>query len=37
MPRYPVEVLSDPELVDIYAYIASIKARPAKDIPALRD
>ena len=37
MPRYPVEVLSDQELVDIYAYIASIKARPAKDIPALRD
>jgi mono/diheme cytochrome c family protein len=37
MPRYPVEVLSDQELADIYAYIASIKARPAKDIPALRD
>ena len=37
MPRYPVEVLSDQELTDIYAYIASIKARPAKDIPALRD
>jgi len=37
MPRYPVEVLSDQELADIYAYVASIKARPAKDIPALRD
>jgi mono/diheme cytochrome c family protein len=37
MPRYPVEVLSDQELADIYAYVAAIKARPAKDIPALRD
>ena len=37
MPRYPVEMLSDQELADIYAYVASIKARPAKDIPALRD
>ena len=37
MPRYPVEALSDQELADIYAYVASIKARPAKDIPALRD
>ena len=37
MPRYPVEVLSDQEMADIYAYVASIKARPAKDIPALRD
>jgi mono/diheme cytochrome c family protein len=37
MPRYPVEVLSDQELADIYAYVASIKARPAKDIPQLRD
>jgi mono/diheme cytochrome c family protein len=37
MPRYPAEVLSDQELADIYAYIASIKSRPAKDIPALRD
>jgi mono/diheme cytochrome c family protein len=37
MPRYPVEVLSDQDMADIYAYIASIKARPAKDIPALRD
>ena len=38
MPRYPVEVLSDQELADIYAYVSSIKAGPsAKDIPALRD
>lgn len=37
MPRYPVEVLSEQEMADIYAYVASIKARPAKDIPALRD
>jgi mono/diheme cytochrome c family protein len=38
MPRYPVEVLSDQEMADIYAYVASIKAGPAaKDIPLLRD
>ena len=37
MPRYPLEVLSDQEMADIYAYVASIKARAAKDIPALRD
>jgi mono/diheme cytochrome c family protein len=37
MPRYPVEYLSDPELADIYAYLASVKARPLKDIPQLRD
>jgi len=38
MPRYPVEVLSDQEMADIYAYIASIKAGPAaKDLPLLRD
>jgi mono/diheme cytochrome c family protein len=37
MPRYPVEALTEQDLADIYAYIASIKARPAKDIPALRD
>ena len=37
MPRYPVEVLSDQEMQDIYAYIASIKGRPAKEIPQLRD
>ena len=38
MPRYPVEVLSDQELADIFAYISSIKPGPsAKDIPALKD
>jgi len=37
MPRYPVEHLSDAELADIYAYLASVKSRPAKDIPELRD
>jgi mono/diheme cytochrome c family protein len=38
MPRYPVEVLSDQEMADIYAYVASIKPGPAaKDIPLLRD
>ena len=38
MPRYPVEVLSEQEMADIYAYIASIKPGPsAKDIPALGD
>jgi mono/diheme cytochrome c family protein len=37
MPRYPVEHLSDAELADIYAYLASVKSRPAKDIPQLRD
>ena len=38
MPRYPVEVLSDQELADIYAYVSSLKPGPgAKDIPQLRD
>jgi mono/diheme cytochrome c family protein len=38
MPRYPVDVLSDQEMADIYAYVASIKAGPAaKDLPLLRD
>ncbi|HET7668902.1 MAG TPA: cytochrome c [Burkholderiales bacterium] len=38
MPRYPVEVLSDQELADIYAYVSSIKPGPnAKDLPQLRD
>jgi mono/diheme cytochrome c family protein len=38
MPRYPVEVLSDQEMADIHAYIASIKPGPAaKDLPLLRD
>jgi mono/diheme cytochrome c family protein len=37
MPRYPLEVLSEQDMADIYAYIVSIKARSAKEIPALRD
>jgi mono/diheme cytochrome c family protein len=38
MPRYPVEYLSDQQLADIYAYVASIKPGPsAKDIPLLRE
>ena len=38
MPRYPAEFLSDQELADIYAYVASIKPGPAaKDLPLLRD
>jgi mono/diheme cytochrome c family protein len=37
MPRYPAEFLSDQQLADIYAYVASIKPGPgAKDIPLLR-
>jgi mono/diheme cytochrome c family protein len=38
MPRYAVEHLSDQELADIYAYVASVRpGRAAKDIPLLRD
>ena len=38
MPRYPVEHLTDQQLADIYAYIASIKPGPsAKDIPLLQE
>jgi len=38
MPRYPLEVLSDQEMADLYAYVASIKpGRAAKDLPLLRD
>ena len=38
MPRYPQKEVSDQELADIYAYLASIKAGPsAKDIPLLRE
>jgi mono/diheme cytochrome c family protein len=37
MPRYPVEHLSDAELADIYAYVASMKRGPAgKDITLLK-
>jgi mono/diheme cytochrome c family protein len=38
MPRYSVEVLSDQEMADIYAYVSSIKPGPAsKDLLLLRD
>jgi len=38
MPRYAPEHVSDQDLADIYAYVASMKAGPkAKDIPLLRD
>ncbi len=36
MPKYSAEFLSDQDLADIYAYLASIKQGPAaKDIPLL--
>ena len=36
MPRYSAQFISDQEMADIYAYVASIKAGPAaKDIPLL--
>ena len=38
MPRYPKEHVSDQELADIYAYVASFKkGAKASDIPLLRD
>jgi len=38
MPRYPVEYVSDQDLADIYAYVASIKAGPkASEIPLLKE
>ena len=38
MPRYPAEFLSDQDLADIYAYVASMKAgRKAADIELLRN
>ena len=38
MPRYAKQHLSDAELADIYAYLASMKRGPkAADIPLLRD
>ena len=38
MPRYPVEHLAEAALVDIHAYLASIKPGPAaRDIPLLRE
>ena len=37
MPRYPVEFLSDQEMADIYAYVASFKkGRKASEIELLR-
>ena len=38
MPRYPAEYVSDADLADIAAYLASIKAGPkAADIPLLQE
>ena len=38
MPRYPAQYVSDQDLADIYAYLASMKAGPAaRDIPLLRE
>ena len=37
MPRYPKELVSDQDLADIYAYVASFKpGKKAKDIELLR-
>jgi mono/diheme cytochrome c family protein len=38
MPRYPAQFVSDADLADIYAYLASMgPALAAKDIPLLRE
>jgi mono/diheme cytochrome c family protein len=38
MPAYTDKVISDKELTDIHAYLETMpKAKPAKDIPLLRD
>ena len=38
MPRYPANMVSDQELADIHAFLASQNAGPrAKDVPLLRD
>ena len=38
MPRYPKEHVSDQELADIYAYVASFKkGRKASEIPLLKE
>jgi mono/diheme cytochrome c family protein len=38
MPRYPAQFVSDQDVADIYAYVASIPAGPAaKDIPLLKN
>ena len=35
MPAFTEKVISDQELTDIYAYLKTIPAKPAKDIPLL--
>ena len=38
MPRYPKEHVSDQDLADIYAYVASMKKGPkASEIPLLKE
>ena len=38
MPRYSQQFVSDQDLADIYAYLASMKAgKTASDIPLLKD
>ena len=38
MPAYKPKVISDQQLTDVWAYLQSLpKAKPAKDIPLLRD
>lgn len=38
MPRYPSPYVSDRDLADIYAYVASVpEGRPAKEIGLLRE
>jgi mono/diheme cytochrome c family protein len=38
MPRYPKELVSDQDLADIYAYVASMKKGPkASEIPLLKE
>ncbi len=38
MPRYPAQFVSDQDLADIYAYVASFKQGPkAADIPLLKE
>ena len=38
MPPYPVNLLPDQEVADIYAYLQSLPGRrPVKDIPILND
>jgi ubiquinol-cytochrome c reductase cytochrome c subunit len=38
MPRFPKEFVSDQDVVDLHAYVSSVKAGPAaKDIPLLKN